>query len=441
MFVHGLSFVRIPERQLATIVAAPARAGRASVRTLWYAAAMRRVVALFSILPGFFAAACAVEPIDSSEDELKNIEKTGGSSQRWIYQGPLPSLEKASVVASLKGHTLRVTGLLPKGFAGALPFYARTRAALGGRSELTVVYPIATGAVDPSTGKAPMAPGNYGTLWTVPFTPTNDKAAWGGFPFMLYQPQRGLAFHGPITSTRNADTGDWEWRLVRGPVSHGCNRMQGEHVVELAHLLGTDMSKPHTVGESYPRAISVTITTKYDEVDGALVDVDYPARPEVVRPKGNVALFPTWDSRHLPNLVCAYDAKRPLDGHHCDAAGLVAQDLTTGEMLFEPESEPFIGHACASDADCGFVAGGKTASCLLSGGHGYCTIPCEGYCPDRAGEAPTFCGTLGGVGRCMAKAGVENAGCADVTGTTAKKKERFVGNSGAAAKVATVCSF
>jgi hypothetical protein len=214
-------------------------------------------------------------------------------------------LESPRVVASLKGHTARVTGLLPKGFVGALPFYARTKLLKSGRTELTVVYPIATGAVDPSTGKAPMAPGSYGTMWLVPFTPTNDKASWGGFPFLLYQPTRGIAFHGPITSVRNAETGDWEWRIVRGPVSHGCNRMQGEHVVELAHLLGTDMRAPHKVGKSDQRGINVKVTTDWDSVDGVFVDVDYPALPQVKRPKTNVLVYPTWDSVNLPNLVCA----------------------------------------------------------------------------------------------------------------------------------------
>jgi hypothetical protein len=396
----------------------------------------------FALVTTALLGGCLVDTeLDSTEDELKNVEKTGGKSQRWIYQGGLPALEGVQVVASLKGHTVRVTGLLPKGFTGALPFYAKPKALAGGRTQVTVVYPIATGAVDPSTGKAPMAPGSYKTLWTVPFTPTNDKAAWGGFPFMLYQPQRGIAFHGPITSTRNADTGDWEWRLVRGPVSHGCNRMQGEHVVELAHLMGVDMRTPHSVGESIQRSADVRVTTEWDAFDGSLVDVDYPALPQVKRPKTGVTVYPTWDSTNLPNLVCAHDPKRPLDGHHCDEVGAVRQDLATGAMLFEPELEPWIGHACTSNDDCAFTADGKPASCLVSGGLGYCTIACDGYCPDRAGEAGTFCGKHAGAGRCMAKAAVENEGCAAIPGTAAKAKERFVGASGAPSKVATVCTF
>jgi hypothetical protein len=403
----------------------------------------RRIAfALFALFASSLAA-CAAETGGESSDELdlKNVEKSGSASQRWIYQGPLPALDKAVVVSSLKGHTVRVTGLLPTTFTGTLPFYATPKPVANGRTEVTIVYPIATGAVDPSTGKAPMAPGSYATLWTVPFTPTNDKATWGGFPFVLYNSPRGLAFHGPITSQRNADTGDWEWRLSRGPVSHGCNRMQGEHVVELAHLLGTDMTKPYDAGKSFVRTANLTVTTEWDTFDGKFVDVDYPAMAQVARPKENAKIYPTWDSTNLPNLVCAYDAALPLDGHHCDGVGVVQQDLATGAMLFEPEEEPWIGHACSSSADCDFLADGKKGACLMTGGKGYCTVACEGYCPDRAGEAGTFCGAHGTGGRCMAKAAVENDGCADVPGTSAKAKERFVGKSGATKKVATVCSF
>jgi hypothetical protein len=403
---------------------------------------LRRALPLL-LAPLALLSACASEPsVDSTDDDyLKNAEKSGSASQRWVYQGPMPSLESSKVVASLKGHTARVTGLLPANFAGDLPFYASPKALPNGRTEVTVVYPIATGAIDPSTGKAPMAPGSYATLWTVPFTPTNDKATWGGFPFILYHSQRGLAFHGPISSIRNAETGDWEWRLVRGPVSHGCNRMQGEHVVELAHLLGTDMKKTYPNGTSFPRAANVTVTEQWDTYDGTFVDVDYPAMASVQRPTTNAKVYPTWDSNNLPNLVCAYDAQKPLDGTHCEGVGLVQQDLTTGELLFETADDPWIGHACDSNDECDFLADGKRGACLMTGGKGYCTVACEGYCADKAGEAGTFCGVHGTGGRCMAKAAVENDGCADVPGTTAKAKERFVGKSGAAKKVATVCSF
>jgi len=406
-----------------------------------------KLFSLLAILPlALQVVGCAAEDESdagtSEESDLKDVEKSGGSSQKWIYQGALPKLESPAITVSLKAHTARVTGLLPAGFEGQLPFYALPTTEADGRTRVTVVYPVATGKVDPSTGKAPMAPGHYGKLYGVAFTPTTDKAAWGGFPFMKYHASRGLAFHGPITSTRNAETGDWEWLLTRGPVSHGCERMQGEHVVELAHLLGVDMTKPHASSEQFTINVSVDVSTEWDVLpDGKSVDVDYPALASVKRPTSNVKLFPTWDSRNLPNIVCAYDKNKPLDGHHCDAAGSPRQDVVTGEMFEVETPATWIGSECDADSDCAFSAGGKAATCLRSGDAGYCTVSCAGYCDDKAGLAPTFCGTSGNGGTCMAKADALNDGCADIAGTSVKQVERFVGTSGASAKVASVCSF
>lgn len=409
--------------------------------------------AAFGLLGAFAllaAPGCADEPTDSvvtgDEADLKDVEKTGGRSQKWIYQGPMPKLDAPAVVASLKAHTARVTGLLPDGFTGTLPFWAvPSEDAASGRTRVTIVYPIATGKIDPSTGEAPQAPGHYGELFGIAYTPTNEKAVWGGFPFFKYHMRRGLAFHGPITSTRNAETGDWEWSLQRGPVSKGCHRMLGEHVVELTHMLGVDMTKPHSSSQTYTLEVSVDIIEEDDTYEGQLVDVDYPTLASVKRPTGDVRMFPTWDSRNLPQLVCAYDAARPLDGDHCADVGVVQQDLVTGELLYTPDERPWIGTSCESDADCGFQADGVKGQCLTAGEVGYCTVPCEGYCVDRAGEAPTFCGAVGSGaearGTCMAKAAPENDGCSDVEGTMAKQVVRFVGSSDATAKVATACTF
>lgn len=384
----------------------------------------------------------------SEESFLKNVEKTGSKSQKWIYEGWLPAFEKPSVFVSLKGHTARVTGLLPAGFTGELPFYAKTSPTLDGGTKITVVYPIATGAVDPSTGKAPAGPGVYPFLTAIPFTATNDKAAWGGFPFLKYHQSRGLAFHGPITSQRNADTGDWEWLLKRGPVSHGCNRMQGEHVVELTHILGLDMSAPHASGEVAKLSTSVEVSREWDTFEGHYVDVDYPALAAVQRPTTNVEMFQTWDSRNLPQVVCSFDKSLPEDGAQCANAGQILQDLATGEMFDLPEAPKaaWIGSTCSADSECGFTSDGEKGFCLRDGegadAPGFCTVSCEGYCEDLAGHSETFCATTReGDGTCMAKAAVENSGCTSIDGTDAQPRERFIGTSSASEKVATVCTF
>jgi len=387
---------------------------------------------------------CTPEGDTSTQSEeafLKDAEKSGGSSQKWLYEGPMPKLDAPAIVVSLKANTLRVTGLLPDGYAEKLPFYAKSKIESDGHTRVTLVYPVATGKIDPSTGDAPMAPGHYGTLWGIPFTPTTDDAAWGGFPFLKYHPTRGLAFHGPITSVRNADTGDWEWSLIRGPVSHGCERMQGEHVVELAHMLGMNMSGPHKSGDHSTIEVSVDVSKEWDTYDGKYVDVDYPALGSVKRPTTNVEMFSTWDSRKLPQIVCAYDSKKPLDGHQCEDRGEVKQDLYSGVSLVEESDDPWIGAECAADADCDFDVDGQTARCMTNGGHGFCTVPCEGYCADAPGEAPTFCASTSVGGRCMAKAAPENEGCQSIDGTSPKQADRYVGSSNAAKKVATVCSF
>jgi hypothetical protein len=161
-----------------------------------------------------------------------------------------------------------------------------------------------------------------------------------------------------------------------------------------------------------------------------------------VRPQG-ARVFPTWDSRNLPQLVCSFDASKPLDGTHCDGRGLVKRDVVTGEMLVSEADEGvlWIGSSCDADADCAFDVDGVPARCATGNGGGYCTVACEGYCADKAGAAGTFCGRTQSGGTCMAKAAPENAGCAEIDGTTAKQVERFVGASGASPKVATVCSF
>ena len=394
--------------------------------------------------------ACAPEEGDPREgeapetgydEELINAEKNGQPSQKWIYNGPLPRLEKVEVFASLKGHTVRVTGLLPKDFKGTVPFYGEAKPA-GDRTKVTVVYPIATGKVDPSTGKAPAAPGTYTTLFGIAYTPTNDKAPWGGFPFLMYNNQRGIAFHGPITSVSDVATGDLEWHLYRGPVSHGCNRMAGEHVVEMAHLLGIDMGKPHTVQERFTLGVKTTISADYDVFDGKTIDVDYPAEKGVVRPTGSgVKVYPTWISEDFPRLVCAYRADRPLGLDHCAYAGTNRRDLGTGFYLVEPSKDPWIGSSCAADKDCNFTTSGKKATCTLgSQGAGVCTVPCEGFCPDKAGTPVTFCAAFpDGAGRCVSRAEAMNQLCAAVPGTTPTLAERKVGTSGAQAAKTTVC--
>ena len=98
---------------------------------------------------------------------------------------------------------------------------------------------------------------------------------------------------------------------------------------------------------------------------------------------------------------------------------------------------PFVGDSCATDTECSFEGG----TCAVNPSGGFCTVACEGYCPDASGKAATFCASLdgGASGSCVSKAGDLNQNCELVPGTRAQSASRFVGQSGAPASTATVC--
>lgn len=255
------------------------------------------------------------------EDALSSQNKIA----KWIYDGPLPALDKSAepiaLAVSQKAHTLLVTGILPADFEGRVPFYADTEAvtiAGASRTRIAVVYPIATGITF-----RPQA--DLADVHVLPHFTQADH--FGGFPFIWYLQFRGrVAFHGPITDDGTS------WRLRRGQVSHGCNRMQGEHVVELAQLLGVDMTKPHDTSEGgaqgFDEKVKLKVHPDFVTWKGHQVDVAYPVDVGVTLPTGDVMKFPTWSSRAFPRSVCEYrDTARPLDGHYCDSAGTNAAGL------------------------------------------------------------------------------------------------------------------
>ena len=149
---------------------------------------------------------------------------------------------------------------------------------------------------------------------------------------MASNTKRGLAFHGPITQA------DGDWKLLRGPVSHGCNRMQGEPIVELAQIFGIDMRKPLSSAEHLTLSVKTNVIDDYDQVDGQLVDVAYPAQPTVKLPTGaNAKVFATWDSKDQLATVCPWksalwssDPKK--NATHCAYAGKNKLDPVTGQV-------------------------------------------------------------------------------------------------------------
>jgi peptidoglycan/xylan/chitin deacetylase (PgdA/CDA1 family) len=101
----------------------------------------------------------------------------------------------------------------------------------------------------------------------------------------------------------------------------------------------------------------------------------------------------------------------------------------------------FIGDRCETDADCAFTVSGAAGRCHAAK---FCTLACAGTCPDRPGKAPTFCITdhdsLTPNGMCVAKPAAVNNACAALPLTIQRTEWRFVGDSGAAPAMATVCA-
>ncbi len=123
---------------------------------------------------------------------------------------------------------------------------------------------------------------------------------------------------------------------------------------------------------------------------------------------------------------------------HLESQGLV--DLSRPDL-----DDPWVGSVCMDHSDCYLPLGHNDAFCLVyrregSLPYGFCTLPCEGFCPDLTGRGSTFCVDGGGDGgMCVLKAAASNDWCETIPGTTAQDRDRFIGDSNAAANSAEVC--
>lgn len=104
-------------------------------------------------------------------------------------------------------------------------------------NSIMVIYPISTAD---RSGPSPSntVAGNWLVNAKTRSQPNIDRGhgridRYGNFPYIQYT-SKSHSLHGPITFRE----GGLFWRVRRGEVSHGCNRMQGEHIVELSVLMG-----------------------------------------------------------------------------------------------------------------------------------------------------------------------------------------------------------
>jgi hypothetical protein len=259
---------------------------------------------------------------DVSGNNTVDLKDPGrdGNDPVWVYSGLIPKLSDVQLKVSMRGHTVRVIGFAPQGFSQALPDYAVSDQ-IDGRQRIMVVYPIAT--VDRSHTRDDGSParnadvGIYRNVTVFPYNPfgigSSKTTPWGGFPYIEYERSRNIAFHGPITRSGGL------WKLLRGPVSHACNRMQGEHATELAHILGVPMNRRWSASDERPVTATVEVLphSQYDKIvggkfDGKFVDVDYPGlNSDIQASKSSpvsTKVFGTWNGLQHPDWICTADA-------------------------------------------------------------------------------------------------------------------------------------
>jgi len=255
------------------------------------------LIALAAVALASTVGCAGQSPDENTDDSGADLIRKTSSTSSWQYHGIMPELESPQLTVSLKGHTVHLQGLLPRNVAvESLPFHVKTEAAPGGRTMVHAAYPIATVNTHLTAPSGLPArnpePFDYSVCAGTMSAASVSEGAYGGFPFIEYichhrdhdgRVRSGIAFHGPIDD--KVENGTDYWFLQRGPVSHACNRMLGEHVLELAHAIGFD----HGV-----RGTPAKVIADFDQFNGKPLDVDYPSTGWT-RPAG-AEVFKIWQA-------------------------------------------------------------------------------------------------------------------------------------------------
>lgn len=165
-----------------------------------------------------------------------------------------------------------------------------------------------------------------------------------------------------------------------------------------------------------------------------------------------------WRTSRTPHSRC-YGGSHPHHDHvHVELTREAAAgdtdfflDLWAGRVEIPGTADglsAWIGSPCRTDPECDFVHSGLLGRCYLehapASGLGFCTLPCEGLCPDRGGFSQTFCADLRDLGSprsggtCAVIPGPENNQCR-AGGLTPVSVHRYVGDSGVAETQGHVC--
>ncbi len=94
------------------------------------------------------------------------------------------------------------------------------------------------------------------------------------------------------------------------------------------------------------------------------------------------------------------------------------------------DERPFVGSPCGCPEDCAFYTSTTSKGFCHEGG--FCSLSCNGSCPDLSGFAGTFCvedPEQAGTGICVSKAASNNHNCADLPETQKETVAGFKNNA------------
>lgn len=266
-----------------------------------------KLVVLGTLVTTFLVTTACKKLIDSDSD-VKIMRASGKSTPGYIYKGPMPRMRNVEIYVSTKSNTMRVIGYPTDANAAAqTPWLNR---ASDGR--YFVVYPVGTAR----SGKTNADVSGAKTFKFTQIRPRRSQSVYEGkptdqhgLPFLNYQ--GSIAIHGPASLMKNYS----QWmKLSRGDVSAGCTRMEGEHVIELAHIVGIDMSKYYSVDSSIPSSTAnrnlsgIKIFNNWDMIDGTIVDSVF--APVNRTGTAGVKWYPTWDASQIPQYICTYNSQQ-----------------------------------------------------------------------------------------------------------------------------------